>query len=146
MSPPEVNPRALLRYSLTLLSRRDSHPVVSRNPGPLRIADLAGLLGDRVDPSQVPSQTRVTLLPTIPRARNDATHEWWPCGFELQPSTRAILPLKFSIVSYAEDNGANKGGRHQTPTAFPVLEVPAGLIRETESCRDALRSGPARDQ
>jgi len=59
MSPPEVNPRALLRYSLTLLSRRDSHPVISRNPGPLRIADLAGLLGDRVDPSQVPSQTRV---------------------------------------------------------------------------------------
>jgi len=62
---------------LTLLSRRDSHPVVSRNPGPLRIADLAGLLGDRVDPSQVPSQTHVMtrLLPTIPRARNDTTHD-----------------------------------------------------------------------
>jgi len=70
MSPPEVNPHGLLRYSLTLLSRRDSHPVISRNPGPLRIADLAGLLGDRADPSQVPSQTRVMtrLLPIIPRA------------------------------------------------------------------------------
>jgi len=77
MSPPEVNPHALLRYSLTLLSRRDSRPVISHNPGPLRIADLVGLLGGRVDPSQVPSQTRVMtrLLPTIPRARNDTTHD-----------------------------------------------------------------------
>ena len=77
MSPPEVNPHALLRHSLTLLSRRDSHTVISCNPGPLRIADLAGFSGDRVDPSQVPSQTRVMtrLLPTIPRARNDTTHD-----------------------------------------------------------------------
>ena len=77
MSPPEASPHALLRYSLTLLSRRDSHPVISHNPGPLRIADLAGLLDDRVDPSQVLSQTRVTtrLLPTISRARSDTTHD-----------------------------------------------------------------------
>ena len=78
MSPPEVNPHALLRYSLTLLSRRDSlHPVISRNPGPLRITDLAGLLGDRVDPSQVPSQTRVMtrLLSITPGARNGTTHD-----------------------------------------------------------------------
>ena len=46
-------------------------------PGPLRIADLAGLLGDRVDPSQVPSQTRIMtgLIRIIPRARNDTTHD-----------------------------------------------------------------------
>ena len=73
VSPPEASPHALLRYSLTLLSRRDSHTVISRNPGPLRIADLAGHLDDRVDPSQVPSQTR--LLPTISRARSDTTHD-----------------------------------------------------------------------
>ena len=71
------------------MSRRDSHPVIYRNPGPLRIADLSGLLGDRMDPSQVLSQTRVMtrLLSTIPHARNDATHERRPCGFGLQPST-----------------------------------------------------------
>ena len=47
---------------------------------------------------------------------------------------------------YAGDNGANKCGRRPTPTAFLVLEVPGGLIRETEGCHDALRSGPTRDQ
>jgi len=58
------------------VSTRQSVVIISRNPGPLRIADLAGLLGDRVDPSQVPSKTRVMtrLLPIIPRARNDTTH------------------------------------------------------------------------
>ena len=79
MSPPEVNPHAPLRYLLTLLFRCDSHPVISHNIylGPLRIADLVGPIDDKVDPSWVPSQTPIMmrLLPVIPRARNDTTHD-----------------------------------------------------------------------
>ena len=74
------------------LSRREGHPVIFRNPGPLRIADLAGLLGDRVDPSQVPSQTRVMtrLIRIIPLARNDTIHD------TVEPTNGSRVGLNYS--------------------------------------------------
>jgi len=86
---------------------------------------------------------RLSLLPAIPRARNDATPRTVAVCVRTIVLDARDTPFKVFdrfLNPYAEDKAANKGGQHPTPTAFPVLEVPAGLIRETESCRDALRS------
>ena len=71
------------------------------------------------------------LLQIIPRARNDTAHDTvdprvvaaWVRITALNTRDTPFKNFDGFLNPYGKDNGANKGGRHPTPTAFRELRT-----------------------